>query len=159
MAEMKPWELERVFNVYGDPVPMPRPRYARTPKGVHAYIPDGEARPVREYQRKIRAAFVLEGWWPVDPNTSILLEATFLLRRPKTGKGRHTVDPITESDLDNLEKSVMDALGTTKTAAGVAYENDSQVVSKRTVKRYADGVEPMTHIRVALLRVNPWNSK
>lgn len=71
----------------------------------------------------------------------------FVLDKPRTSKRRV---PTTKPDLDNLLKTVLDALNNT------AFDDDGQVLSISAVKRYALANErPYTEIELNFLSDNP----
>jgi Holliday junction resolvase RusA-like endonuclease len=66
-----------------------------------------------------------------DPETAIRLEATFYLPRPKSKPKRITM-PTTKPDLDNLVKTLTDAL------QGFVFKSDSQITTATIKKRYGE---------------------
>ncbi len=115
------------FTVYGDPVPKARARTVRTKAGFPVtYTPKKTA----SWEEKIyhtalahRPEKLLDG--------PLVVEATFYRVKPKS-KGKKVHFPDTKPDLDNLCKSVTDAL------EGVIYTNDSRIVDKILHKRFGD---------------------
>ena len=132
------------FYVRGDPVGMPRPRFARS---GHAYTPKG---PIDVWKAAIasecrhhRPRVPLTG--PVECNLR------FIFRRPKahfTSKGLRMNAPVHHSvkpDKDNLEKAVLDVL----TRNGF-WLDDSQVARGYTAKSYSDVLEDSAGVLISI---------
>ena len=68
----------------------------------------------------------------------------FYMPRPKSR--RHDFWVPTTPDLDNLEKSILDALN------GVAYTDDRLVVAKSASKRYAGADGPYVQVTVTSVK-------
>lgn len=115
------------FFVTGIPLAQGRPRFRRAGKVVQTYEPATSKswkESVRwqaiEYMRKEKKGMI-EG--------AMEASLVFLLPRPKSLPKKvkhHTKKP----DLDNLEKSIFDAL------EGIAYKNDSQICKMTGQKLY-----------------------
>lgn len=112
------------FIVKGTPVPKARPRAAI--RGEHAviYTPKNTAQ-FELYVKQIAA----ENAPPKLLAGAISLNLQFMLQRPQSlpAKIMHNTK---KPDIDNLSKSVMDAL------EGVIYERDAQIVSLLVNKDY-----------------------
>ena len=122
------------FTVYGQAIPMARPRVCHTVAGVRTFNPASSTawkQCVALQSLEHRPSELMEG--PLE------LELTFHLMRPKS-KPRRVKLPDCKPDLDNLEKAVMDAL------EGLFYRNDSQIVSKTARKVYGD--PPRVDVRI-----------
>jgi Holliday junction resolvase RusA-like endonuclease len=76
--------------------------------------------------------------WPV------VVSMTFYMSRPRSRRLDFWVS--TTPDLDNMEKSILDALN------GVAYTDDRLVVVKSSSKRYVRGGEPRVEIAVTSMK-------
>ena len=79
------------------------------------------------------------------PNPSIRpisLILVFHIKKPKTVKRLY---PTVRPDLDNYEKSILDALN------GVAYKDDAQVVTVLKSKQYTENEEPNVEILISEL--------
>jgi Holliday junction resolvase RusA-like endonuclease len=131
--------LRRVrFEVAGQPVPKARPRVVTKGKRRFAYTPkkvrDWEGLVTEEARRHFERPFD----WPV------VVSMIFYIERPRSRRLDFWVS--TTPDLDNLEKSVLDALN------GVAYTDDRLVVAKSSSKRYVQGGEPRVEVTVTSLR-------
>jgi len=132
------------FTAYGQPIPKARARTVRLPNGiVRSYTPKKTAsweESIRTQALDYRPEKLLDG--PLE------LEATFYLLKPKSRPKKH-IYPATKPDLDNLCKSVTDAL------EGLIYTNDSRFVDKIIRKRYGDPPRVEVEIREAGHREKP----
>ena len=122
------------FEVTGQPVPKSRPRVVTKGKRRFAYTPkkvkDWEDLITEEARRHFERPFD----WPV------VVSMIFYVERPRSRRLDFWVS--TTPDLDNLEKSVLDALN------GVAYTDDRLVVAKSSSKRYVQSGEPRVEVTV-----------
>lgn len=130
---------EVVFEVKGKVKGKARPRVTHN---GHAYTPVS----TRLYEKAIRDAFVAAGGQMFHGYVHVDFEAVTGIQASATKaqrKIRLQVEELstTKPDIDNIEKSILDALN------GVAYEDDSSVVSVRAIKgRYEQ--EPRLLVRV-----------
>lgn len=126
------------FEVVGRPVPKARPRVVTKGKRRFAYTPkkvkDWEELVAEEARRHFERPFD----WPV------VVSMVFYIERPRSRRLDFWVS--TTPDLDNLEKSVLDALN------GIAYTDDRLVVAKSSSKRYVQGGEPGVEVTVTSIR-------
>ncbi len=115
------------LTIYGHPVPKARARTVRTKSGrTVSYTPaktESWEDSIRAQALQYRPEQLMDG--------PLALEATFYLLRPKS-KPKRVKYPATKPDLDNLIKSVKDAL------EGIIYTNDSRIVDEVARKRYGD---------------------
>ena len=115
------------LTIYGHPVPKARARTVRTRGGrTVSYTPaktESWEDSIRAQALQSRPGRLLDG--------PLALEATFYLLRPKS-KPKRVLYPAWRPDLDNLVKSVKDAL------EGIIYTNDSRIVDEVARKRYGD---------------------
>lgn len=122
-----------IFDVGGRPVPKERPRMTKT---GHAYTPGR----TREYEQKVREKFEkaakAAGATVTDKPVILVLNAVF--RIPESARRKTMPDKIITGqpychrpDMDNLDKSVRDALN------GIAWEDDQQIYLTLSSKRYA----------------------
>jgi Holliday junction resolvase RusA-like endonuclease len=137
------WKKNKLWNdleIYCDifPLPYARPRVSRKLNGK-LYNPRSS------YIKQLRALIkqTLEEKYP-DFNISegeIQIEATFYIASPKyitNSKlkselaGECLLNPITRPDLDNLLKSVLDAMN------GLIYKDDSQIAKLTAYKHYSE---------------------
>ena len=116
------------------PKPKERPRAAMIGGHARIFTPKGTER----YEKEIREAWVLHNG-DVPEEGALKAEITFGIPIPKrvSKKRREEMvlgrdSPTRRPDLDNLVKAVMDALN------GVAYRDDSQIVTVVGRKRYAE---------------------
>lgn len=126
------------FEVVGQPVPKSRPRVVTRGGRSFAYTP----KKVKDWERRVgeeaRKYFERPFDWPV------VVSMTFYLERPESR--RLDFWASTTPDLDNIEKSVLDALN------GVAYTDDRLVVAKSSSKRYVQRGNPRVRITVTSLK-------
>ena len=124
--------------VFGDPVPKARARTVRLKNGQSvSYTPEKTASwedSIRMQALTHRPEKLLDG--------PLALEATFYRIKPPS-KPKKCFYPDTKPDLDNLCKSVTDAL------EGLIYTNDSRFVDKILRKRYGDPPRVEISIREA----------
>jgi Holliday junction resolvase RusA-like endonuclease len=117
------------FTVLGSPVAQPRQKHRaiHTAAGGVTTMNYTEAKhPVQQFKADIKTAAVAAGLPPAPLAGPVILECRFYLARPARlmrkrdpeGHVLHTSKP----DLDNLYKSVQDAL------KGVLWKDDSQIV-------------------------------
>jgi len=136
------------FEIPIQAVPKARPRTFKTSGGIsHTYTP----KKTKDFEDFVRTWLQLK--YKGNPiEGPINLKIKFSLKVPKSytkkkrleclsGGSNHFIKP----DLDNLEKSVMDA------AEGILYHNDSQICSKISSKRWSE--EPLI-----LLEIEPVKS-
>ncbi len=112
-------------RIIGEPVPKGRPRFFRTPKYVGTYTPKNTRKWeefVRHQALKHRPKVLWEG--------PIVMELLFLMPRPKS-LPKKVVHHIKKPDLDNLAKSIKDAL------QGIIYKTDSQIFALALTKKYS----------------------
>lgn len=133
------------FTVPGDPVPCPRPRVATRGGRSITYMPgDYQNAKDKVTVYALTATRKRPGEFPIEG--PVLLGIRFFLLRGKTvGREFPTVKP----DIENLSKTVMDAL------SGVIYHDDAQVVGMlgwpQHGKFYVEDTEgPRTEVAVAV---------
>lgn len=121
------------IHVRGHVVGKGRPRFVRNGNGVGVYTPDATV----EAERAIAGAWIVLNVQQVRRPTPISLNIEARISRPKVHyrangqlKPNAPAFPSTRPDLDNLLKTVKDALN------GVAWEDDSQVVWVQATKVY-----------------------
>lgn len=125
------------YSIHIPAVPVAQPRQRVTVRAGHAVNYTPAKHPVNDFKAvaKIQAAAVVNA----VSDAPIQLTITFVMPRPKAmvwkrrpmPRVHHTKKP----DLDNLEKSLMDAL------TGIVWRDDSQVVWKSSTKWIAAGNE------------------
>ena len=118
-----------IIYIPGDPVGKQRPRMVNG----HMYTPQR----TKDYQSKVAWAWKQAGGSKLEG--PVLMRIVWHYPIPKrTNKANRAamlkaeIMPTTRPDLDNVCKSIMDGLN------GVAYDDDSQIVSLTAIKRYAE---------------------
>ena len=126
----------------GPPVPQPRPRLTR--KGW-AYVP--QKHPIHEYRRLISESAKETGMFFKG---AVNIEFEFIFQRPKSHWNKSELNKKapkfpSKSDWDNICKGAQDALN------GIAFHDDSQVVSGSFFRGYSDDrdQEGYTKIRIS----------
>ena len=115
------------FTVYGNPIPKARARTVRLKNGfTTTYTPQK----TENWENMIRLQ-ILEHKPDKLIDQAISLKAVFVLQRPKSIPKKRKY-PETKPDLDNLLKSLTDAM------EGIIYTNDSRIVKKEVSKVYGD---------------------
>jgi Holliday junction resolvase RusA-like endonuclease len=123
--------------------PVPQER-ARSGKGRH-YTPKA----TRNWQAQVaaEAGVVMRGIAPIGGPVEVWV--TVLRRPPRSWSKRRQAEaiagrilPTRKPDIDNLEKSSLDAL------KGVVWEDDSQVVDQHSRKRYGACERILIRVRV-----------
>lgn len=132
------------FWIGGEPVPWKRVR-AKTHKvkddksgkektTVHFF----EDKKVSEYKEKIKNAYKESGGKYFEKGTPLRCEIYFYFEAPKSASHKKRIDliangrPTKRPDIDNLYKGIADALN------GVAYYDDSQIVSVSLCKLWSN---------------------
>lgn len=115
------------FTVPGKPRGKGRPRFSRG----RAYTPEK----TREYEELIRRCYLLHGGVKLEGAVTLSILAIYPIpKKTKAADRQRMVQgyelPLKKPDGDNIEKAVADALN------GVAYDDDSQIVSARWEKRF-----------------------
>lgn len=126
------------FRIPGDPIPQPRPKVSTYGGFARAYVDKGH--PIHVY-RQAAALAARAAKIPLSTDGDVRIEIDFVFQRPKShhtkrGALSSTALPRPQPDTDNLYKGVADSL------IGVAYKDDSQVVSHSATKRYAPAGMP-----------------
>jgi Holliday junction resolvase RusA-like endonuclease len=124
------------FDVVGQPVAKSRPRVVTKGKRRFAYT----RKKVKEWENVVREEASKHFEKPFD--RPVVVSLTFYMPRSR----RLDFWAPTTPDLDNLEKSVLDALN------GVAYTDDRLVVAKSASKRYVQRRNPRVHITVTSIK-------
>ena len=133
--------MKLAFRVVTDPVAKARPRASFRGGKALIYTPAN----TKDAEWRIRTAFCSEfpdhEVW-AGPVTLVI---TAWLSMPKSiaKKRRATALPVSRPDCDNYLKTVLDALN------GVAFADDSQVVTVTCSKRYVDGAPPAWEISLS----------
>ncbi len=138
------------FTVHGVPVPEGRPRHKllgrwmqvgrqkvlANPKIITYKPTESEqwCKTVKQMAMRGRPSSLMTG--------SLELWCIFYMPRPKSKPLHRFPDHIYKPDLDNLVKSIKDAM------EGVVYHNDSQITVEHIQKLYADDGLPRVIVRV-----------
>lgn len=124
---MQPLEI----YIPGKAVPQGRPKFTRTGNGVRTYDPKQSV----DYKSWIKhcALQVMEkvGTQIIPRDIPLHMVLTVTITKPASVSKRRLC-PVTKPDLDNVLKTIQDAL------EGIAYQADQQIVSITATKRYAD---------------------
>lgn len=123
--------MKKQFTVYGRAVPKARPRVT---KSGHTYTP----KTTKEYEARVQEAYRKRYGMDMFPDkTPLAMLVEFSYTPPKSWSKvkrekaiRREVFPTSRPDVDNLLKSIEDALN------GVAYRDDSQIVALTSRKVY-----------------------
>ena len=118
------------FEIPGEPIAKSRPRAYMREGHIYFY----NEKNVTEYQKKVKSIAYFHIKEPSLRPISMMI--TFYIKRPKTVKRKY---PTARPDLDNYEKTILDALN------GVAYKDDAQVVIVLKAKKYTED-DPHTEI-------------
>ena len=121
------------FTVPGDPVPQPRPRVTTRGGFGRAYVPRSHA--VHGFRQAVQLAARAAGATPHGEPVEVVIDAVFA--RPKSH--RKDGPALPRQDVDNLAKSVLDAL------TGIAWDDDRQVRRLVIEKSYG---EARTTVRI-----------
>ena len=128
--------MEIKLVIYGEPVPQGRPRFARIGKYVHAYDPAKS----KNYKQLVRFWATqqlkkIDGFKPFE--NALVVEIVFYLPIPASWKktkrmnaANGVVRPVSKNDIDNLYKSVTDALN------GLLWVDDGIITDAHIKKRY-----------------------
>lgn len=121
------------FSIPGDPVPQPRPRVTTRGGFGRAYVPRSHA--VHGFRQAVQLAARAAGATPHGEPVEVVIDAVFA--RPKSH--RKDGPALPRQDVDNLAKSVLDAL------TGIAWDDDRQVRRLVIEKSYG---EARTTVRI-----------
>jgi Holliday junction resolvase RusA-like endonuclease len=121
------------FTIPGQPVAKGRPRSFVRGGHVAHYTPDKTAR--YENLVKLAGQQAMNGRPPMEGPVSLTVHAYFAIpaswsRKKQAAAYGGSITPTSRPDLDNVVKSIKDGLN------GVAWRDDSQVVTLAAIKRY-----------------------
>lgn len=111
------------FRIYGNPVAQGRPRFYRAGNRVGVYDPDKS----KSWKNNVISQTIDRK--PEFYKGAIHMTLHFLMPRPKS-LPKKVIHHIKRPDLDNLAKSIKDAL------TGICFKDDSQIVSLMVTKKY-----------------------
>ncbi len=130
------------FTVYGNPVPQGRARATTINGHMRLYDPAKS----RDWKQVVQFHASMAVSEPYAPSVALEVQLTFYLPRPKS-LPRKVTEHVKRPDLDNLGKSVMDALNK------VAYHDDSQIVDVHKKKVYTqENIKPGVRIQIREVR-------
>lgn len=132
---------EMRFTIYVDPVPKGRPRFRVIGSGRGKRVLTITPKRTLEFENDIREAFV--GYWGADKtyplfSRDVLLEVEidFVFKRPKNKCTQKSPEGYiwreARPDLDNLQKSILDALN------DIVWSDDDQIVKLSSRKMLSD---------------------
>lgn len=138
------------FTVMGEPVGKGRPKFARQGNYVKTYTPEKTASYENlvklEYQRQ--TATDKKALFSFNEDTPLLLDIKAYFKIPKsTSKKRKAlmeegkIRPTKKPDIDNVFKAIADSLN------GIAYKDDSQIISGTVSKFYSE--QPRVEVTIA----------
>ena len=114
------------FTVYGNATPQGRARaFLMRNRRIGFYDPDKS----KSWKQEIKHAFMKQYENIQIIEDAIELQVTFWMQRPKS-LPKKVLHHVKKPDLDNLLKAIKDSL------SGLAYRDDSQIVSIRALKVY-----------------------
>lgn len=122
------------IEVLGKPVPEGSTKaipYKSKDGGTKVAIMHNKSSELMDWRYRIAKEYTENGG-PYTEEYGVDIHVEFLFVRPKSVKPQKRPNMTVKPDLDKLLRAVMDAL------TGVAYKDDSQVVSVTAVKRYGD---------------------
>ena len=135
--------MVKEFTVMGEPKGKGRPRFNPCAKGSRPRTPEGtlvyENLIGWEYRRQCKEAF--------PPDVPVRMSVTAYYAIPKSGSRKRkrlmedgAIRPTKKPDIDNVVKVYADALN------GIAYHDDTQIVSLVCEKYYSD--QPRVEVRI-----------
>lgn len=133
------------FFVPGPPQGKARPRVVRRKDGRSVtYTPDKTVK----YEGLVQHAYIVQsGGYRFDPDAPLSVLITAVFPVPKSESKKHQQEmldgailPIKKPDADNIAKVICDALN------GIAYADDSHIVSLMVIKEY--GENPGVHVSI-----------
>lgn len=134
--------MKKYFTIYGKAVAKARPRVT---KSGHTYTP----KKTKEFETKVQESYLHQcGGMMFPKSTPLEICIEFQFAPPKSwskGKRKKAKEselfPTSRPDVDNLCKSIEDALN------GVAYYDDSQIVTMTARKIYSGEDKTIVEIR------------
>ena len=122
------------ITIIGKPTGKGRPKFSRQGNFIRTYTPEKTV----NYENLVKMAWYNEGLEKMEGKITATIFAYFKIPKAVSKKKRAQMDGAfydKKPDTDNLAKSILDALN------GIAYDDDSQVVSLLVSKKYTDGEE------------------
>lgn len=142
------------FTIPGAPVPKGRPRFRIVkPRYGKAFVTTYTETKTEEAEDKIKIKARQAIWDKAAFTCPVAVSLEFFVPIPKSfsNKKRESAIagetlPVTKPDIDNYEKLVLDALN------GIVYEDDNQVVSLSSKKRYSDNPHTTVCVREEVVK-------
>ena len=128
---------EIMFTIQGEPIGQGRPRFSTRGGFVKAYDPD-KSRNYKAFARLIALQAAKKiNWECCEEPVSVTIKAYLGIplsstKKFKTAAMNMDVYPIKKPDVDNIFKSITDAL------SGIIYKDDRQIVRSTITKIYSD---------------------
>lgn len=126
---------EKMLIIEGKPFGKQRPRVTVSGKYAHAYTPAE----TKAYEELVKAEYIKQCSGKFDKNIPISLSIVALFEPPKSDSKKKRTQKINNEiyatrkpDWDNIGKVICDALN------GVAWVDDSQIVSASVAKIYSE---------------------
>ena len=135
------------FTIYGNPVSKGRPRFSRMGKYVKTYTDEKTV----SYENLVKLSYLEQ----IEEKTKYLNEdkeelkaiitAYYMIPKSTSNKKRELMiakkmRPTKKADLDNISKIILDSLN------GIAYKDDSQIVSLEIKKYYSE--QPRVEVEI-----------
>ena len=130
------------FTVYGEPIGKQRARVVLRGSKVSSFTPSK----TKNYEKLIRDTFIVNRFDSFgDKPLKITIKAFYPIpqsntKKMKESKLRGLILPCVKPDIDNVSKSVLDALNE------VAFNDDKQVIELAVMKKYSN--TPRLEIKV-----------
>lgn len=137
--------MKLILTIPGEPCAQGRPRFTTQGGFVRAYDP-AKSRNYKAFVRMIASQEIIkQGWKPTEMPlyakiTAYLGVPTSKSKKFKQGALNGEIRPTKKPDMDNLVKTVQDAL------EGIAFKNDSQIILLVAAKFYSE--EPRVEIEL-----------
>jgi len=133
-------EFQSEFSVVGLPVQQGSMRHVGRGRIIHS-----NDSALKRWRERVAEAAQAAGIHAAPRPDAVKLTVTFTLPRPKSVPSRKRNAPTVAPDLDKLVRAIGDAL------TGVAYEDDSQIITLFAVKQYADDCESGVQVAITTL--------
>lgn len=137
------------LNLNITPRPKGRPRFSKMGDFVRAYT-DSKT---RSYEAELRKLIRQQYEGDVLEGKAYYLKIIFNLKRPKSVSEKKRFHPIVKPDIDNLVKSVMDAMN------GIIYKDDNLICELSASKKYIPSSENQytePSIQISMTELMEW---
>lgn len=128
---------EIMFTIQGEPIGQGRPRFSTSGGFAKAYDPD-KSRNYKAFARLIALQTAKKmNWKCSEQPVSVTIKAYLSIpisstKKFKAAAAKMEVYPTKKPDVDNIFKSITDAL------SGIIYKDDRQIVRSTITKNYSD---------------------